>query len=59
MTRPDPGCDVTVRVLEGLNHLFQPAETGLPTQYAQIDTTMAPRVLQAVSSWIRQQTATD
>ena len=51
--------DVTVRVLDGLNHLFQPANTGLPTQYAQIDTTMAPRALQAVSSWIRQRTATD
>ena len=54
-----PSDDVTVRVLDGLNHLFQPADTGLPTQYAQIDTTMAPRALQAVSSWIRQRTATD
>ena len=54
-----PSDDVTVRVLGGLNHLLQPADTGLPTQYAQIDTTMAPRALQAVSSWIRQRTATD
>ena len=57
--RAGPSDDVTVRVLDGLNHLFQPADTGLPTQYAQIDTTMAPRALQAVSSWIRPRTATD
>jgi pimeloyl-ACP methyl ester carboxylesterase len=49
-----PSDDTTVRVLKGLNHLFQPAETGLPSEYAQIDTTMAPTALQAVSSWIRE-----
>jgi pimeloyl-ACP methyl ester carboxylesterase len=52
-----PSDDVTVRVLDGLNHLFQPAETGLPTEYAQIDTTMAPTALEAVSTWIRARTA--
>jgi pimeloyl-ACP methyl ester carboxylesterase len=50
-----PSGDATVRVLEGLNHLFQPAETGLPGRYAQIDTTMAPRALDTVSEWIREQ----
>jgi hypothetical protein len=49
-----PSDDVTVRVLDGLNHLFQPAETGLPTEYAQIETTMAPEALETVSSWIRE-----
>ncbi|MFB6230228.1 MAG: alpha/beta hydrolase family protein [Salinibacter sp.] len=53
--RQSPSDDATVRVLEGLNHLFQPAETGLPSQYAQIDTTMAPRALNTVSEWIREQ----
>ncbi len=48
-----PSDDTTVRVLDGLNHLFQPADTGLPTEYAQIDTTMAPAALQSVSDWIR------
>lgn len=47
-----PTDDVTVRVLDGLNHLFQPAETGLPTQYAQIDTTLASKALETVSEWI-------
>ena len=51
-----PSDDVTVRVLNGLNHLFQSAETGLPTEYAQIETTMAPRALETVSGWIRERT---
>jgi len=57
--RSSPSDDVTVRVLDGLNHLFQPAETGLPTEYARIETTMAPRALEVVSGWIRGRTATD
>jgi fermentation-respiration switch protein FrsA (DUF1100 family) len=55
--RSSPSDDATVRVLDGLNHLFQPAETGLPTEYAQIETTMAPRALEAVAAWIRARTA--
>ncbi|WP_263789297.1 alpha/beta hydrolase family protein [Salinibacter sp.] len=54
-----PSDDVTVRVLEGGNHLFQPAETGLPNEYAQIETTMAPRALKGVSSWIQERTRTN
>jgi hypothetical protein len=55
--RASPSDDATVRVMDGLNHLFQPAETGLPGEYAQIDTTMAPRALQAVSTWIGKRTS--
>lgn len=44
--------DVTVRELSGLNHLFQPAETGAPTEYARIETTMDPRALEEIASWI-------
>jgi pimeloyl-ACP methyl ester carboxylesterase len=51
-----PSDDATVRVLDGLNHLFQPAETGLPSKYAQIDTTMAPAALETISAWIRART---
>jgi len=54
-----PSEDTTVRVLNGLNHLFQPAETGLPTEYGQIDTTMAPAALNAVTEWIRERTRPD
>lgn len=41
--------------LPGLNHLFQPAQTGLPTEYAQIDTTIAPVVLDKIADWILKQ----
>lgn len=54
-----PSPDATVRVLDGLNHIFQPAETGLPSQYSQIETTMAPRALETVSEWIRTQTTSE
>lgn len=44
--------DYTVRALDGLNHLFQPAETGSPLEYARIETTFAPEALQMISDWI-------
>ena len=52
-----PSDDATVRVLDGLNHIFQPADTGLPSRYAQIETTMAPEALQFVTEWIQAHTA--
>lgn len=54
-----PSDDVTVRVIDGLNHLFQPAETGLPNEYAQIETTMAPEALQTVTEWIHAHTSAE
>jgi fermentation-respiration switch protein FrsA (DUF1100 family) len=44
--------DFTVASLPGLNHLFQNAETGAPTEYSRIDETMSPVVLERVSGWI-------
>ena len=41
--------------LPGLNHLFQTAKTGSPTEYAQIEETMSPVALEKMSSWILQQ----
>ena len=41
-----------VRVLPGLNHLFQPAATGDPLEYGMCETTMDPAALEAVSAWI-------
>jgi hypothetical protein len=46
-----------VRVLPGLNHLFQTATTGLPTEYGAIDETLAPIALAAISDWITQHAA--
>lgn len=42
----------TVKVLPGLNHLFQEAHTGSPAEYAAIDQTMSPTALDTLSSWI-------
>ena len=41
----------TVR-LPGLNHLFQTAETGLPSEYRTVEETMSPRVLDLIRDWI-------
>ena len=43
-----------VEVLPSLNHLFQTSETGAPSEYAQIEETMAPVVLETIAAWIRQ-----
>jgi pimeloyl-ACP methyl ester carboxylesterase len=44
--------DVTIEEMPGLNHLFQTAQTGSPTEYGEIAETMSPAVLTLVSDWI-------
>jgi len=44
--------NVTIRVFPGLNHLFQHAQAGLVAEYARIDETISPEVLQAIGDWI-------
>jgi hypothetical protein len=44
--------DVTIKEFPGLNHLFQPAKTGLPTEYGRIETTFAPEALELIAEWI-------
>lgn len=44
--------DATIRVFEGLNHLMQPADTGALSEYETIDITIAPEVLELVTSWL-------
>jgi dienelactone hydrolase len=46
--------DVTTRKLEELNHAFQKCTTGSPAEYAQIDQTMDPTLLDLVRDWIRE-----
>jgi fermentation-respiration switch protein FrsA (DUF1100 family) len=41
--------------LPGLNHLFQPAKTGSPAEYAQIEETISPVALDKMSTWILKQ----
>jgi uncharacterized protein len=43
---------VNIFLLDGLNHLFQHAKTGLPQEYAQINETFAPEAMQTVADWI-------
>ena len=45
--------DVTVIEFEGLNHLFQPAETGAPDEYYSIETTFDESALTAMTDWIQ------
>jgi uncharacterized protein len=40
--------------LPNLNHLFQTATTGAPSEYATIEETIAPQVLDLITSWINQ-----
>ena len=45
--------DYAIFKFKGLNHLLQPARTGLPAEYGQIETTIAPEVLDALRIWLR------
>jgi len=46
--------DITIREFPGLNHLFQTAGTGSPAEYALIEETMAPVVLETIRDWIEE-----
>jgi uncharacterized protein len=41
--------------LSGLNHLLQTSRTGAPTEYGEIEETIAPAALEKVSRWILDQ----
>lgn len=41
-----------VTVLPGLNHLFQTANTGAPSEYSQIEETISPVALAAMGDWL-------
>jgi hypothetical protein len=46
--------DYQVVELPRLNHLFQTAGTGAPTEYATIDETISPVALARIADWITQ-----
>ena len=48
--------DVTIKAFPKLNHLFQTSQTGLPSEYGQIEETISPDVLKTVSDWILSRT---
>ncbi len=44
--------NATVKQLQGLNHLFQEAQTGLADEFAAIDQTFSPLALKEITTWI-------
>ena len=44
--------DHDVVTFDSVNHMFQTAETGLPTEYPKIAETMSPEVMGLVGEWI-------
>ena len=50
--RTAPTSTYDVVVLSELNHIFQNADTGAPSEYAQIEETIAPEVLDRTATWI-------
>ena len=46
---------VEIDELPGLNHLFQTAKTGGPSEYSQIEETISPVALEKMSTWILKQ----
>lgn len=42
-----------VKEYAGLNHLFQHCATGQVTEYAQIEETLSPEVMQDIAEWIK------
>lgn len=47
-----PNTELTIKVYPGLNHLFQHAATGLPSEYGAIEETLAPDVLADMAAWV-------
>ena len=48
--------NVTIHEFPGLNHLFQECKTGSPSEYASIEQTFSPVVMEEVAKWILQTT---
>ena len=48
--KSDP--DAEILELSGLNHLFQTARTGAPSEYGEIEETFSPTALDVITDWI-------
>jgi hypothetical protein len=44
--------DATIRTMPGLNHLFQKAKTGSPSEYATIEETFNDGAMSEITDWI-------
>jgi putative ABC transport system permease protein len=48
--------DFTIKEFPNLNHLFQTCKTGAVSEYAMIEETLAPVVLETIAKWIAKRT---
>ena len=48
--------DYSIVLLPQLNHLFQTSQTGLVTEYGEIEETISPIALKTISDWILKRT---
>ena len=56
ITRIEKGlanCKHSIKKIDGVNHMFQHCNTGIVTEYQQIEETISPEVLQVVAKWIK------
>ena len=44
--------NITVREFKGLNHLFQTAEKGAPSEYGSIEETFSETAMEAIVQWM-------
>ena len=44
--------DSEIELVTGANHLFQPATTGLLSEYEEIEQTIMPSVLERITTWV-------
>ncbi|MEM1013115.1 MAG: alpha/beta hydrolase [Planctomycetota bacterium] len=49
--------DATIVVVPSVNHLFQPATTGLPNEYGRIDVTFDEATMTQIADWISERFA--
>ena len=54
---PQRGIYKESHIFPGLNHLFQPCNTGMTSEYAMIETTIDPHVLYYMTEWIKKVTS--
>lgn len=47
-----PVQEFEVRTISGLNHVFQPSKTGLPSEYSMISTTFDENTMNMIAQWI-------
>lgn len=44
--------DYSIKLMPGMNHLFQTCQTGAPSEYSKIEETMSPLALKTMGDWI-------